>query len=93
MRLPPVGICEIPTIPQSLRQRISQGAANVDVSQLQSTWREFEYRVNVCIVTNEARIEYLFTKFMSFYAVFNLFHMCISKDFEITLISYNPDYL
>jgi hypothetical protein len=48
-----------PPIPQSVREGISKGVANVDVSQLRGTWEELEYRVNVCRVTNRVCIEYL----------------------------------
>lgn len=46
-----------PPIPQPLRERISQGVANADKSQLRRTWEEFEYRVNVCTISNGTNIE------------------------------------
>jgi hypothetical protein len=46
-------------MPQSLRERISEATATADESQLRGTWEEFEYRVDVCRVTNGARVEQL----------------------------------
>jgi hypothetical protein len=43
---------------QSLRERISQGVANVDGLQLRHAWEEFEYRGQVCCVTSEV-VEHL----------------------------------
>jgi hypothetical protein len=43
---------QLPT-PHSLRERISEGLANVDVSQLQRTEEEFEYRIDICEVVRK----------------------------------------
>jgi hypothetical protein len=91
----PMGTSEAPIttspIPQSLpelRERISQGVANVDESQLRLILEELEYR----IVTNGSHIERLYINFTNFHAVFKLFHVCICNRFEYTLISYHQNH-
>jgi uncharacterized Rmd1/YagE family protein len=65
-------------MPQSLRERISQAAANIDKSQFRRTWEIMEYLVDILRVRNEAYIEYLYINVMSFHAVFKLFHAFMS---------------
>jgi hypothetical protein len=81
-------ICERPGVPTSdvtvFRERISQGVANVDESQLWRIMENFEYRLDVCRVTNGARIEYLQIIFMSFLTLL-LFSSCFM--FESVTVS------
>jgi hypothetical protein len=71
---------------RSLRGRISEATANVDKLQLR-TWEEFEYRIDICRVTNGAYTEYLQISIMSFHAALKLFRVCIFDRFENTLIN------
>jgi hypothetical protein len=48
-------------MPQSFRERMSQGVAHVYVSQLRRTWEEIEHGVEV----RRAHVEHLQTNFMS----------------------------
>jgi hypothetical protein len=83
-------------MPQSLQEpqeQISQAIANVSGSQLWHTWEEFEYHVDVCRITDGAHIEHLYIYFMSFHAVFKMFHVCIYNHFENILISDHPYHL
>jgi hypothetical protein len=77
-------------MPQSirkLRERFSQAIANDDESQLWRTWEEFEYRVDICRVTNGAHIEHLEINFMCFHAI----SFCILTVSKIQ-ISFHPNY-
>jgi hypothetical protein len=64
-----------------------QAIANVAESQLRRTWEQFEYRVDVCKVTNGEHIEHFQKNFRSFHAVLKLFHICICKSVEGFLIA------
>jgi hypothetical protein len=76
-----------PTIPQPFREPVLQGVANVDESQLWLTWEAFEYRVDVCSVTNAAYLKPLWINFVRFPAVLKLFRVCICNLLENVLIS------
>jgi hypothetical protein len=49
----------MPQTLRELRERISQTTANVNESQLLRAWEEFQYRFDVCRITNGAHIENL----------------------------------
>jgi hypothetical protein len=40
-----------------LRERINTAIVNVTQDMLESVWREWEYRLNICRVTRGAHIE------------------------------------
>jgi hypothetical protein len=52
--------------------RISEGAANVDQSELHVTWEEFDYRVDVFRATNGAHILHYQINVMSFRVFFQV---------------------
>jgi hypothetical protein len=83
-------------MPQSLpdlQERVSQAIANIDVSQLRRTWKEFDNDVEIGRVTNGEPVEHLKINFTIFNAVFKLFHVCIYNRLENTLICYHPNDL
>jgi hypothetical protein len=51
--------------------------ARVDESRWQRNWVEFQYPVDVCRVSNGARVKHLWITFMNFLDVFKLFIVCI----------------
>jgi hypothetical protein len=93
----PMGICETAGIPYSIAtvpsraSKIREGVANVDVSQLWRTWKEFKYRVDVGGAANGVYIEYLNKYFFSFLVDCKLFHICIHNRFENMSISFHSD--
>jgi hypothetical protein len=75
--------------PQSLpdlQQRSSQAIANIDVSQLQHTWKEFDNGIEIGRVANGEHVEYRKINLLSFHSVFKLSHVCICNRFGNTLI-------
>jgi hypothetical protein len=48
-----------PPMPQSLWEPIGQTIANTGESQLQHTWKECEYHVDLCRVNNGTHFKYL----------------------------------
>jgi hypothetical protein len=70
---------------------ISQATANINMPQLQHTWKEFEYCIDVCRVINGAYN--LLINFMSYCAFLNLFHVCLCHCLDDTLISCHPNHL
>lgn len=52
----------VPPLPvdiDDLKQRITNALATVDRHMLARVWEEFDYRVDICRVTNGAHIEHL----------------------------------
>jgi hypothetical protein len=78
---------------RELPERITQGVANVDGSQLRRTLEEFEHGVDICRKTNGTYIEYLHIIFLSLLAAFMLFHICACKHLENILISHQSKSL
>jgi hypothetical protein len=60
---------------------------------LLQTWKEFEYSVGVCRVTNGTHLELLQMNVMSFHAVLKLFHICVYNHFEKSPIYYYSNNL
>jgi hypothetical protein len=49
----------VPVTLDDLKQRITTAIAGVDEDMLTRVWQEFDYRVDICRVTEGAHIEYL----------------------------------
>ena len=56
------GLVYVPPIPRDvdeLKAQITEAVATIDNAMLGCIWQEFDYRLDVCHVTNGAHIEHL----------------------------------
>lgn len=86
------GISSMPSS-ESFRERISEAMANVCDSQLRSAWDELEYALTFTELINGAYIQHLQIYFMSFHAVFKLFHVVFCDSFANTPISFPSNHV